>query len=86
MFGGYKTSKNNYWLPLGNAGLLTAKYRFNKPTNTQENEDDERAKYLFHDKSTSCLYLFLCEKKGGKRPLNTVYVISVVLVVIVKVK
>ena len=63
MFGGYKTSKNNYWLPLGNAGLLTAKYRFNKPTNTQENDDDERAKYLFHDKSTSSVSTYFCVKR-----------------------
>ena len=63
MFGGYKTSKNNYWLPLGNAGLLTAKYRFNKPMNTQENEDDERAKYLFHDKSTSSVSSYFCVKR-----------------------
>ena len=63
MFGGYKTSINNYWLPLGNAGLLTAKYRFNKPTNTQENDDDERAKYLFHDKSTSSVSTYFCVKR-----------------------
>ena len=36
----------------------------------QENEDGERAKYLFHEKlSSKCLYLFSYQKKGSKRPL-----------------
>ena len=63
MFGGYNTSNNNYWSPLGNAGLLTVYYRFNKPTDTQENEDDERAKYLAHDKSTSSVSTYSCVKR-----------------------
>ena len=41
---------------------------------TQENEDDERAKYLLHDKLISkCFYLFLCQKKGSKRPPNAMH-------------
>ena len=35
----------------------------NKPTDTQENEDDERAKYLFHDKSTSSVSTYFCVKR-----------------------
>ena len=47
---------------------------------TKENEDGERGKYLPYDKMTShCFYLFLCQMKGRKRPLNVKHSESVTL-------
>ena len=55
-------------LPLGNGLYCTTGLTNLKVI--QENEDGERAKYLFHEKlSSKCLYLFSYQKKGSKRPL-----------------